>query len=463
MPLVSHNPFPRHGPPSHVDGRFNLRGLPTEARAAVFEHLDARAMNTLLDEGHWNDALLTEDFDRAARGLVQRAEHAPLGSWPARREWRVLADHAGDVRDRCPHAALLSNLWTASSRFAAGELTADQAVYRAPIPDVALDLCGSRVLQAAGRRPDLIARAHAPNEGATLVSANGEVRNEPALAHWQFAVHQCPFMCESVDSMPLEDAPARPFVVHDRNHAKCGLYLPATRDVVALPDVLARCYFAATSANGRYVFASSQDGGLLLLHDRDNATTHPLEYPASLRDDGPPWQLSVDSEGVAFIAAGDKGFRMTLGMPTRTVDLDRRWSNFRLTADERYVVVNDATGTNLRLESRQGGASKTLLHPASDASVQTPRKILAIASSPGLAFFATTCDDGSLCVYDLTGTEHDGKLDPVLHMPLRMEGRRMQNAVPWFDPDGSALRVAYTGMRNVPNDRTVQLMRLPLV
>ena len=140
-------------------------------------------------------------------------------------------------------------------------------------------------------------------------------------------------------------------------------------------------------------------------------------------------------------------------------------------------MVNDATGTNLRLEDRHGGASKTLLHPAARLAKILPfsfdlaasigaqhfAKLQSVAFSPGHAWIATTCSDGTLSVYDLAGTEHDATLSPALHLSLGTQPppASVLHAVPWFDPDGSALNVAYTeGLGR--GLTTVQRMRLPL-
>lgn len=94
------------------------------------------------------------------------------------------------------------------------------------------------------------------------------------------------------------------------------------------------------------------------------------------------------------------------------------------------------------------------------------RRILSLAFSPGLAWIATTCSDGTLSIYQLVGAEHEAALDPALHMRLKTQptSRGLQNAAVWFEPDGSAVNVGYTElMPEALADTAVQLMRLPLV
>lgn len=440
-----------------------VNDLPDTAKSAIFGNVpDAGLMNRLLVQGGCKDAVLRGDFDHAARPLIQHMERAPLGSWPHWSEWEALADKAGELRHASAHAKLLANLWAGSMCLSTGLVTEDQATYQDPIADVALQC--SPLVYAPGRPPELVAIPRVRRDDAAFVSAKGEVHGETTLTGLRFIDNQMPAMCEAVHSMHL-DAPARRRVVQDDAGA-LFLYDPSGEPLVPLPDALNWPMLAATSANGRYVASGPHFGSALLLHDCETGKTTELALPDGLEDDDArPWQLSVDSEGVVFVAATDKGLQLAAGKEPQAVDLSCRWSNYRLGPDERTIVVNDATNTNLRLTHRQSGASKTLLHPAADMAGPYRRRILSLAFSPGLAWAATTCMDGSLAIYDLGGTEHDAKVEPALHLRLRMQGHTgwLENAVTWFEPDGSAVRVAYTEESRTSTARTVQLMRLPLV
>lgn len=468
MPVVSNNPFiPRAVTPQPPE-LFDLSGLDTEAKSSIFQNcLDARAMNTLLGDTRWNESVRSDDFDRAARGIIKHFEHAPLGSWPPVGDWALLADKAGAFRDRCPNAALLSNIAVATSRMSAGLVTAAQAMYDAPIPNVSLAMGGSRLLRAPGRPPDLMAERQVPGGTHTkLVSGDGQVRDGSLPAGCSFAIDQYPWMCEAVDSMRL-DVPERLWVLRNKEATKATLYSPTAGPIEDLPDILAKSVLCATSNNGRYVVTAAQNAGEVLLHDRANPQ-QPVRLPFPVRRDDKgvlPWQLSVDSCGAVFIASPELGLQFTADGVVRQVTLDRKFSNFRLAPDERYLVVNDAAG-NLRLEDRQGLASKTLLHPTAVAPTLSPPKVLALVESPGRPWLATTSDDGRVLVYNLVGAEHDAKLEPVVEVSLRMQSpaSRIQNAALWFSPDASELHVGYTELSPNPMaPRTVQLMRLQLV
>jgi hypothetical protein len=434
------------------------RGLPAKARAVILQHVDAGNVSTLLEGERWMTSISNAEFERLAHGLIRGAEHGALGHWPSPRDLPRLAEAAATVsaalREKGGvNATLLSNLCTASARLSAGQLTAADAVFGS-VDGVALSVGGSRLVRGPEGQPLLIAQSDVQPQETTLLFEDGTVHDVPALRHLGFTANQVPGMCEVVDSR-LEDT-AGYWVVRNRARTRCCLYNPREGTVADLPQVLAVCHYAATSANGRHVVAASAEHDLLFLHDSLTGTTTQLDYT-----DRPICQLSVDSDGVVFIATPDRGLRFAPGKPKHAVDLDRQFTNYRLAPDERFLVANDATGLNLRLQDRHGGASKTLLH-AARIDARNPHRNLSLTFSPGLAFIATTCTDGVLRLYDLMGTEHDAKLDPALEVPLRMHSRtgRVQNAVPWFDPDGRALNVAYTELR--PSRAGLQVMRLPL-
>lgn len=455
---------PRAASPD-VAHELDLGGLPSEARAIVLQQdLDAREMSTLLGDAQWDAAIRTDEFDRAVRRVVQRAERGPLGRWAALGDWRRLADKADGFKERCPHAALLANLWQGSARLEAGAVSSDHMQYAPPVPDLLQVVGGSRLLRAPGRPPECLCYPFDTQAPIQLVSPHGERRIPPELQGLGFSIDQDVLYCEAIDSRLLGQPTTRWLVTnHDRTRA--WLYAPdAETPLRPLPKELACAAYSAVSGNGRYVVAYEHHVGLLL-HDCDTAHTTALSYPAlSASRDAMPRQLSVDSEGVVFLATRDDGYQLSPGTEPRRVDLASESGNYRLSPNERHLVTNDATGTNLRLEDRRNGTTVTLRHPAAVDAADGPR-ILAMVFSPGMAWAATSCQFGTLSVYNLIGVERGAILDPALQVSLRTQRpfAELAHVAPWFDTDGSAINVGYTERRDFRTGAEVQLMRLPLV
>lgn len=441
--------------------RISAGPLLSDVRAQLLKQLDTRSMGAFMTDANWYEALGEKEIEPAARSAIEHAADQPFGNWPPLDDWKALADRARALKAGNPHATLLSNLWFGSKRLSSGAVGIEQAQYSALKQDVSL--FGVSLFQTPGFAPECVITS--PQSGLRLLSADGGERMPAAFEHRTVRRNQGPGYCDVVDPLGSDNA-WRPCVVYSPGAGTYGLFHPEQNEVTGLP-LSGDCTLFAVSSNGRFVVGAPQSTGSLFVHDRWNPNRElpPIELP--VKPDGTainPLQLSVDSDGNLFVASADEGVQLDpWGAVRQRTTLDCVRGNFRLDPSERYLLTNDETGTNLRLEHRHGGGSKILRHPAATKGTALPLRIRSMAMSPVDTWIATVSEDTSatLSIYCLVGIEHDAILDPVVQMPLLNDRPvlDMGIAIPWFEPDGSALNL-FLGTQW---SRGVQRVRLPLV